>query len=195
MEIRFPFSVHQLSKVVNCIDPCGTMRCILLEDKQAVSARRNRRQMALAVDKAGSSDKTHLFYLEKQHKAFAIAAVAAAAVAVATIAVADAYTTIRLNRKNGQFGKRTRWKSGFGMECCYGKLEHVCRSVCLLWIDGSEWKGWGDSWSIFTSLPASFVAGIRRSKLTSETFDQSAERLQRDQLCEQCVKLAPKLPG
>ncbi|KRX46096.1 hypothetical protein T03_16771 [Trichinella britovi] len=171
MEIRFPFSVHQLSKVVNCIDPCGTMRCILLEDKQAVSARENRRQMALAVDKAGSGDKTHLFYLEKQHKA-------------------SAASSIRL--KFGQFGKRTRWKSGFGMECCFGELTRA--SVGLLWIDGSKRKGWV-LFDFHQSLPASFAVGIRRSKLTSETFDQSAERLRRDQLCEQCAKLAPKLPG
>ncbi|KRZ16447.1 hypothetical protein T11_2281 [Trichinella zimbabwensis] len=133
MEIRFPFSVHQLSKVVNCIDPCGTMRCILLEDKQAVSAQR---MASLVRELDGKMD--------------------------------------------------LEWNAA---------LVSSNTSVGLLWIDGSERKGWGDSWSIFTSLPASFVAGIRRSKLTSETFDQSAERLQRDQLCEQCAKLAPKLPG
>ncbi|KRX24818.1 hypothetical protein T07_9452 [Trichinella nelsoni] len=110
MEIRFPFSVHQLSKVVNCIDPCGTMRCILLEDKQAVSA----------------------------------------------------------------------------------PHAHVCRSVVDRW-EQTEWVGLVRFSPV--SLPASFAVGIRRSKLTSETFDQSAERLRRDQLCEQCAKLAPKLPG
>ncbi|KRY23599.1 hypothetical protein T12_3120 [Trichinella patagoniensis] len=98
----------------------------------------------------------------------------------------------KIRLKFGQFGKRTRWKSGFGMECCFGELTRA--SVGLLWIDGSKRKGWV-LFDFHQSLPASFAVGIRRSKLTSETFDQSAERLRRDQLCEQCAKLAPKLPG